>query len=228
MLKRNRLLCLLLPAVFILPCTITPFQCQAMQITEKQVDNIEMVHNNYEMFKIQYEQDKSESERIKVEKQEELKRIEKQKIIDKECYYNLNDLREVSGISVEKAYELLKGTTYQTWNNAQAFVNAEKLKTPVNSIFLIGLCNFESYYGKSGLAREDNNIVSWRLDNGWRRFSSKTECINEVVKLLSEKYLNPSGSFFKGYSIDEVGIYYCEGNVWANKVRQTMYEVKHK
>lgn len=83
MLKGNRLLCLTLLPIFMTPSTITPFHKSAMQITEKQVDNNEMVQiQDYRLKKLmeQYEKDKIELEKNKAEEEaKRQKELEEQK-----------------------------------------------------------------------------------------------------------------------------------------------------
>lgn len=205
--------------------SLTPLKASVV----KNDDNKNINNNKLNEFQKQYQKDKTESDRKKAEELERQRLIEEQKYRDLHPHYNSNDLREISGISVQRAYELLQGTTYQTWENAQTFCNAEKLQPSVNALFLIGLCNLESYYGKSKLARENNNVTSWRLDNGgWGVFSSKTECINDTIQLISNQYLNPNGIYYKGVTISQVGFYYCEGNTWANQVGNKVNELLNK
>jgi beta-N-acetylglucosaminidase len=233
MLKRNRLLCLVLPLTFISPSTIKPFHNQAMQVTEKQVDNIEMVHSNFEIFEEQYKKDKAESNRIEVEqqRQEELKRIEEQKQINKDliCYYNPNDITEPSGISVQKAYDLLEGTTYQTYDVAKSFVDAEKLNPSINVVFLISLTKLESLHGKSNISRNLNNITSWRASRGtWKSFDSKASCIYQTSELISDKYLNPKGEYYSNTDVWSIGKNYCEETNWAKNINIIANEIRNK
>ena len=233
MLKGKRIACVLSTSLLLSTYSThqTPFRTLATEVVKN--DNFEMVQDlrlktNYEQFIDKYEKDKTESERKKAEELKRQRLIEEQKYKDLHPHYNPYDLREISGISVQRIYDLLSGTTYQTWDNAQAFYNSEKLQPSVNALFLIGLCNFESYYGKSGLARENNNIVSWRLNNGWRSFNSKTECINETAKLISNEYLNPKGKFYNGVDLWSVGKLYCEDSVWSGKVNEMVNELLSK
>lgn len=166
---------------------------------------------------------KIEEERLRIEAEA------KQKIIDDVCYFNTNDLSEPSGISVQKVYELLKDTTYQTWEIANLLVEAEKREYPVNAIFMISLTRHESWHGKSELAKSKNNISSMKNGRGdWRYFNSKFECMSSTIDLISNEYLNPNGLFYNGTSMDEVGIYYCEGNLWSGYIQEMMYYVVDK
>lgn len=78
MLKRNRLMCVVLPLFFVSPSTLTPFHNQAWQLIENKVDNKEMVlkTDKYELIvnpifeklekdKIEFEKKKAEEKRQK-------------------------------------------------------------------------------------------------------------------------------------------------------------------
>lgn len=170
---------------------------------------------------------RKEEEARKLEEERLRKEAEaKQKVIDDLCYFDTNDLSAPSGISVQKAYELLKDTSYQTWDMANLLVQGEKREYPVNAIFMISLTRHESWHGKSELAKEKNNISSMKNGRGdWRYFDSKLECMRATIDLISNEYLNPEGLFYNGTSIDEVGIYYCEGNIWSGLIQEMMHYV---
>ena len=76
-------MCLMSSLIFITPSTLTPFQGQAMQISEKQVDNNEMVQmQDYrlKMFMEQVEKDRIELEKKKAEEEaKKEKELEEQK-----------------------------------------------------------------------------------------------------------------------------------------------------
>ena len=166
---------------------------------------------------------KVEERLMVIEEREKQKIIEEQKKYDDNCYYNPYNLTEKSNISIEKCYELLKGTTYQNYEVAESFVNSEKLDVPINTLFLIALTRIESLHGKSNLSQSNNNISSWRTPNrgnGWRYFNSKSHCVDETALLLSNNYLNENGQFYKGKSIWDVNKLYCEENEWADNINK--------
>lgn len=141
--------------------------------------------------------------------------------------YNPYDLSIKSNITVEQAYQMLSGTTYQTFECAKAFVDAEKQDTPVNSLFLISLTRLESGHGTNDIAVNQNNISSWRISrSGYRTFESKSECINKTAKLLSDEYLSTDGNFYKGKSIWNINRSYCEQDSWSEKINELINEIK--
>ncbi|WP_244835283.1 hypothetical protein [Clostridium sp. BJN0001] len=146
-----------------------------------------------------------------------------------EIVYNPYNISIKSNISIEKAYDMLSGTTYQTKECAKAFVEAENLDNPINSIFLIALTRLESGHGKNILATNQNNISSWRISRGgYRTFESKASCIKDTASLLSKQYISPSGLYHKGTSIWNIGTSYSESNIWAENVNIISYELLNK
>lgn len=185
-----------------------------------------LIDNGYQNILTQAENIRLE--RIKEQesqRQLELQRIEQQKYYDSICYYNPYNISEISHISVDKCYELLKGASFQDYEVAQAFVNAEYLDRPVNAIFLIGICRTESLHGYSNLAKSNNNISSYRTPNrgnGWKQFNSFAHCIEETSNLISNYYINPEWHNYTGTNIYNIGKLYCEGDKWANDVNQVI------
>lgn len=83
MLKRNRLMCLTLLPIFMTPSTVTPFQNQAWQHIEKQVDNNEMVFQTNEIGLIKTDLEiQLDKDRLEFEKQKE--RLRKQKELEEQ------------------------------------------------------------------------------------------------------------------------------------------------
>ena len=85
--------------------------------------------------------------------------IDKQKEYDNEMYYNPYNISEISNISIDKIYDLLSDTTYQNKEVAYQIWLGERRQYPVNALFVIGLTKLESFYGKSNLALNNNNIT---------------------------------------------------------------------
>lgn len=236
----NKRLCIALATTFALGSTglgLYPKEKVLYAEIVPTTHSLPMVKEDYETnkSKVQKLLDKAEIYKLEKEASKRIERdleIQKQKRLqdyyDKLCYYNPDDISQKSNISVKKALELLKNTTYNTLEDAQAFVDAEKLSPSVNTIFLISLCNFESYYGKSQLSQNNNNVTSWRLDNGWRYFNSKTECITMTAQMLSREYLNENGNFYTGKSIYQIGQVYCpEGtNKWIDSINNLANKLK--
>ena len=75
-------MCLMSSLIFITPSTLTPFQGQAMQISEKQVDNNEMVQMQDLRLKNFMEQ--VEKDRIELEKKKAEEEVKKQKQLEEQ------------------------------------------------------------------------------------------------------------------------------------------------
>jgi Beta- N-acetylglucosaminidase len=197
-----------------------------VNIEDCNITSINPVVGDMEKKRLEFIEEEKRKE-VERKKQEELKRI--QDNYDKACYYDLDDLSKSSNISVKRAYELLKDTSYQTWEMAEKFVEAEHYSTPVNAVFAISITRHESYHGYSDLAKNRNNITSWRNSDGsWRYFDSKLECVDKTENMISSEYLNPKGLFFNGKSIYGVGKDYCEGNTWAGYIQDMMHYITTK
>lgn len=182
---------------------------------------------------ISYENVNNEAERqiqINYEKEQERIKKEQQKQRDIECYYDPSNITIPSGISVNRAYELLAGTSYQTWEIAQAYVEAEQTEPKVNAIFNISMARMESGHGFSPLSKNNNNITSITVSpDNYKFFSTKYDCIIETNNLLKNSYLNPNGDWFTGYSTEAVGYHYYgkfDGENWAEKVDQMTLYIK--
>lgn len=210
---------------------------EAVSIEQKKEDEIEIfktiadlkeelgiptIEQDFRIKQEEYER-KLEEERIRQEAER------KQREIDEAEYIDKNDISKPSNMSVEAIYNLLEDTTYQTYDIAQLLYDAERADYPVNAIFMISLTRHESWHGKSELAMSRNNISSWRLSDGdWRYFETKYDCMKRTIKLISEEYVNPEGQFFYGTSLDGIGHYYCEGNLWAGYISEMIDYVREK
>lgn len=193
------------------------------------VENVKLEkNNNYENLLLEFERQKQ----INYEKEQERIRKEEQKRRDIECYYDPNNVTVPSGISVERIYELLEGTTFQTWDIANLYYEAEHTEPKINALFNIAIARQESGHGKSPIATGKNNITSIRLGSGnYKDFESKYECINETNRLLKNSYLVPNGDWFTGYSSYDVGYHYYglfDGENWSGKINSMVYYIIDK
>lgn len=100
-------------------------------------------------------------------------------------------------------------------------------ETGVNAMFLIAISALESSHGTSDLARDYNNIFGYgAFDEDVRgnalQFSSYEECIRHVATKLKTDYLQESGQYYNGDTIEEVNILYCSKQNWKDKVDEIM------
>ncbi len=82
----------------------------------------------------------------------------------------------------------------------------------LNCLFLLGIASHESAYGTSLF--HPNNICGY----GYAGYSSKEECLDIVGRVLAKNYLNPSGPYYKGTTIDSVNKTYAADPAWDSKV----------
>lgn len=136
------------------------------------------------------------------------------------------DFKSKSNVSAEA---LSNALFYNLKDLAPVFVECEQ-QYGVNAIVLASLAAFESDWGRSGLAVSNNNLYGWRLGSGnWASFSSKSECIHHVAQFLNENYLSTDGKYYGGATtLDAVGVKYCDGNVWADRLNQICYQIESR
>ena len=170
---------------------------------------------------------KAEEERLRLEAE----RIQKEN--DLNCYVDISDITKPSNISVQRAYELLEGTTFQTWEIAQHYVDAEKDYPCVNAIFNISMARHESSHGKSKVSAEKNNVTSVSYSNKPgipKEFNRKYDSIVATTNLLKSQYLDPNGDWYTGKSIYDVGYHYYgkfDGHDWAGNVIKMIEYLKN-
>ena len=155
--------------------------------------------------------------------------IDKQKEYDNEMYYNPYNISEISNISIDKIYDLLSDTTYQNKEVAYQIWLGERRQYPVNALFVIGLTKLESFYGKSNLALNNNNITGTKstVNRGFKYYNSHAECINELVTNLSDSYINPNGKYYNGTSIWNIRRLYCQDNSnWEGQINNIINNMK--
>lgn len=130
----------------------------------------------------------------------------------KEVSYNPNNIEELSGVTVYHMKKMLKNTELHSLS--ESFVNAEK-KYNVNAIFLAGLVANESEWGKSELARLENNLTGYKAYNnrasrGAYYFESKDKCIDTTANLIENYYLDENGKWYNGKSIYGINVKYSQ------------------
>lgn len=112
------------------------------------------------------------------------------------------------------------------------FHHAEK-KTGVNAIFLVALANHESNYGNSNIAKEKNNLFGFNAYDASPMESATIyknygDSIIRVSRKIKDLYLNEKGKYFKGYSTEDMNIYYSTDKNWSKKVNSHMIRYAHK
>ena len=136
------------------------------------------------------------------------------------------DLRTKHNLSLEEI-ELLLSRFPNLKSISQKIYDCQQ-EYDVNTYFIIALIRNESANGNSGLAKNSNNLIGARTNQGWMKFSSKNECVDYVYRLLSKNYLSEDGKFFNGYTIDGVNTKYCGDAIWRNTIISMMVDSYNK
>lgn len=154
------------------------------------------------------------------------------KLNDDNLYYfdkvifNANNLTELSNVN-EKQLTMIFNI-YPEYKNLigleKSIVECEETYG-VNAIFILGIISQETGYNTSNRAINDNNMGGLQVYNNSSSglsFDSKHDSIMYMGKLLSEKYLNPEGKYYRGVDIYSVNESYCvtpeDKYSWANNI----------
>lgn len=130
-----------------------------------------------------------------------------------------SELSEPCGLSEEELSENLKGELKQY---AGDFLLAEE-KHGVNACFLAAVASLESGHGRYMF--RPNNIFGW----SGKSFDSVSECIDFVAEKLKKNYIDPSGKYYLGGTIKDIGKIYCPGNEkWSEKVEEIFLKLSKK
>ncbi|MGN0627463.1 MAG: glucosaminidase domain-containing protein [Oscillospiraceae bacterium] len=119
------------------------------------------------------------------------------------------DVTAPCGMSTEELEAVLK---YDLKPYAEAFLNAEA-DYDINACFLASIAALESGWGRY-MFRE-NNIFGF----GKKDFESVENCIDYVAWFLRKNYLNETGRYYRGGTIEAIGSVYCpDGGEWVELV----------
>lgn len=166
----------------------------------------------------------------KIEKQEPVKKEEvKFKIMSEDKLKKL-DLRQPSGLNIEQAEAVVKGTKLEGLGNK--FVEAEN-KYKVNALYLISHAALESGWGTNKLARLKNNLFGFQAYDdspvtSASNFSSKGECILYVAEYISKYYLSENGTHYNGVTLKGMNVKYASDTKWADKIVDVMESAQEK
>lgn len=141
-------------------------------------------------------------------------------------HFNPYNLLEPSNVSREQMYDILEGTALQTLSNG--YVYMEEVYG-INALFLVAISAYESGWGTSYLAMNNNNLGGIKASDGsWAYFSDWFECISYKADLLYHQYLIPTGAYYNGTSTCNINVRYCEESVWADNINAIAYELLSK
>lgn len=118
------------------------------------------------------------------------------------------DMSKPSGVTVE---DLKLVTRYKLVGTEETLYNLEQ-NYNLNCLLLLGIASHESAYGT--MQFHPNNVCGY----GYSGFSSVNDCLDTVGRVLAKNYLDPSGSYYKGNTIDSVNRTYAADPSWDSKV----------
>ena len=143
-----------------------------------------------------------------------------------EPHFNPYNLLEVSNVTREQMYTILEGTALQTLSNG--YVYMEEVYG-INALFLVAISAYESGWGTSYLAMNNNNLGGIKANDGsWQYFNDWFECLSYKADLLYHQYLSVDGAYYNGTSTWSVNARYCEESVWADNINTIAYELLNK
>ena len=116
------------------------------------------------------------------------------------------DLRVKSNLKAEDLDKYLADTGLA--GLGQAYLNAEE-EYGVNAIALCALTILESGWGTSSLTSSNNNISGTIWNGEYAVFDSLGDCITYTARNIGINYLQETGIYHNGYSIEDVNQKYC-------------------
>lgn len=150
------------------------------------------------------EQQIAKAKAIEEEKERKAKEIKEAEQISPQI--NTTDLRILSNVTAEQLNKALQGTGLA--GLGQAYVQAEA-EYKVNAIILCAITIQESGWGTSALTHTNNNISGTIFNGNYAVFNSLEDCISYTAKNIGINYLQETGIYHNGYSIEAVNKKYC-------------------
>lgn len=150
------------------------------------------------------EQQIAKAKAIEEEKERKAKEIKEAEKVNPQI--NTADLRVLSNVTAEQLNKALQGTGLA--GLGQAYVQAEA-EYKVNAIILCAITIQESGWGESKLTHTNNNISGTVWNGEYAYFNSLEDCISYTAKNIGINYLQETGIYHNGYSIEAVNKKYC-------------------
>ena len=149
-----------------------------------------------------------------------VKYVQKQEEIPAYTYDQVQamDMSKPSGVTVE---DLKQVTRYKLVGTEETLYNLEQ-EYNLNCLLLLAIASHESAYGT--MQFHPNNVCGY----GYSGFASIDECLDTVGRVLAKNYLDPSGPYYKGNTIEAVNKTYAADPAWDSKVARKVayfYEV---
>lgn len=141
--------------------------------------------------------------------------------------FDPSDVLKPSYLTVEEIEFILDGT--KLYELAQDFYDAEQ-EYGVNAFFIISLAAWESGWGTSSRAVNDNNLTGFGVYSDSSvgiNSDTKRDNIMLTTKILKNNYLTEGGSCYHGLSVYDISISYCESTTWAPNISQIGNDLKN-
>lgn len=158
--------------------------------------------------------------RAELERQQ-LEQLHKQQELERKqnVGFNAYNLLDISGITGDEMYELLKHRGVR--DVAHAIVEAEQTYG-VNAILLAGLVCLESGWGESARSTGwTNNMTGMGVPTDssvGTVYESRQACVLDTARQLKKFYLTEGGNNYNGTSIWNVNTKYSASKTWAEKI----------
>ncbi len=155
-------------------------------------------------------------------------------------------LNKPSGLTLDQFKKVLtdsKDVNKIFEQNAEYFYYIEK-QYNINGIFVASMGIHESAWGTSKLAKNKNNLFGYGAYdsnpyNGAYNFSSYSESVDLLARVLVKYYINPKGTsiygsekamgtYYNGSTLTGVNTRYATDKQWANKVYNYMKYLYNK
>lgn len=181
------------------------------------------------MIYVEAEEPEPVEEKKEEPKQEPIKQIN---IYEPEDLDNINvsDITKPSGLTADQYNTIIDNllnrynkTGSKLYGLGESIYNAEMTYGNLNGLFLLGIVSNESGWGMH--TANTNNIAGITSKSGFRAYNSVNECVMDMARLLSEKYIGQGRT-----TIAAVGDKYCPStelkpnqNIkWRNTVSKIM------
>lgn len=177
---------------------------------------------------------------IKIEQEgENGQELSKEELISR-LSFDMN-IGEPSGLSLEQFRKVLTNNSSDKnkifENNCDYFYYAEQ-EYGINGVFLVSLAIHESGWGTSSIALNKLNLFGYQAYdrspyNSAKQFSSYSEGIDFVARVLIKYYLNSNGTsiyggdvadgrYYSGNTLQAVNKHYASDSNWANAIYSVM------
>lgn len=202
----------------------------SIQLFNIKPNNIEVALQNNIQEEVQvaqsYERDAKVTTRTEVErgteKHKPAEAVVKYKTVEEIEISRDMDLTIRTGISKEDFNKLLANLKSDTSgfferNSETIYELCEKYE--INELFFCGLIAAESGWKIATSHRNTNNFVSMMSGGKLIKYDTEAEGLEAAAKLLHDKYLTETGTYYCGKTLSGVQVRYCPGSsTWVGLV----------